>query len=231
MEYKNAKQSPILSPLKGESSSVKIQAKIYTDISQAQLLATLAWVNKSRQLTPWGFRGSCHELKNPPKIWLCILPKVLMLSWSMKSQNRSITSCTCFSHLPCKSNKIILCYPRIKYCLLGEGGTMIVMKWELQTAWLHLHSEYKITLVPKSSSPFLLPLFLSSQFQCNCGLNQIKLYCPKCARSAPPWLMLGDIKLMFLERFKHWKPQFPLSTKVPGALGYRQTLPDLAVLV
>lgn len=28
------------------------------------------------------------------------LPKVLMLSWSMKSQNRSMTSWTCFSHLP-----------------------------------------------------------------------------------------------------------------------------------
>lgn len=42
MEYKNAKQSPILSALKGEISSVKLQAKPYLDIAQAQLPSTLA---------------------------------------------------------------------------------------------------------------------------------------------------------------------------------------------
>lgn len=41
---------PILSALKGEISSVKLQAKIYFDKSQAQL--PLHMVNKSRQLTP-----------------------------------------------------------------------------------------------------------------------------------------------------------------------------------
>lgn len=42
MEYKNAKQSPILSALKGEISSVKLQAKTYLDGITSTATITLA---------------------------------------------------------------------------------------------------------------------------------------------------------------------------------------------
>lgn len=42
MEYKNAEQSPILSALKGEISSVKLQAKTYLDGITSTATITLA---------------------------------------------------------------------------------------------------------------------------------------------------------------------------------------------
>lgn len=85
--------------------------------------------------------------------------------------------------------------------LPGGGGRGKDCK-EIKTAWTQKHFAH------------ILNRFTHSQLHCSIFIASI----------LPP--TLGDTKLRFLQRFKHWKPKFPLPTpkrlQLSGTVGYRQ---------
>lgn len=138
--------------------NIYIEIHIYIGNTATSYPCIQVQVNRNSRLTSlWGFRGSCHELTKPQWIWLHLLPKVLMLSWSMKSQNRSITSCTCFSHLPCKSKDLFTKRSYAKHKMESEEDKDYDEVKTTDTAAPGSHSEHRFILMPSSTSPFWLP--------------------------------------------------------------------------